>query len=64
MFSNVEGKFDVTPANRPYIAADFDDAEEQFATSIRYLPIFSSWVQDYLENVGRLFIQFRKWFQP
>jgi methylase of polypeptide subunit release factors len=62
MFSNVEGKFNVIMANPPYIEADFEDDEEQFATSTRYLPILFAEVGKHLEDDGRLIVQYPGWF--
>ena len=64
MFSSVEGKFNLILANPPYIAADFADNEEQFATSTRYLPVLFAEVQKYLEKDGRLLVQYPAWFAP
>ena len=62
MFSRVPGKFDLILANPPYIAADFKNEEEQFATSVRYLPTLFAEVGGHLTDEGRLLVQFPMWF--
>jgi release factor glutamine methyltransferase len=64
MFTNVDGKFNLILANPPYIAADFEDNEEQFATSTRYLPVLFAKVHEHLEKDGRLLVQYPAWFAP
>jgi release factor glutamine methyltransferase len=63
MFARVEGKFDLILANPPYIAADFANEEEQFATSVRYLPLLFAGVGEHLTPDGRLLVQFPMWFR-
>ena len=62
MFANVDGKFNLILSNPPYIAADFENKEEQFATSTRYLPVLFSQARNYLEKDGRLLVQYPGWF--
>jgi len=63
MFSGVEGKFDLILANPPYLEAEFENPERQFATSTRYLPILFSQVGEHLAGDGRLLIQYPMWFR-
>ena len=63
MFSGVEGRFDIVLANPPYIALDFKDEQEQFATSVRYLPTLFAQVGEHLTPDGRVLVQFPIWFR-
>jgi methylase of polypeptide subunit release factors len=63
MFAKVSGKFDLILANPPYIAADFKNEEEQFATSVRYLPALFAEAGARLTSDGRLLVQFPIWFR-
>jgi release factor glutamine methyltransferase len=63
MFSNVEGKFDIVLSHPPYLSLKFESDEQQFATSVRFLPILFSQVGDHLVDGGRLLVIFPLWFR-
>lgn len=63
MFESVSGKFDLILANPPYIAVAFERENEQYTTSVRYLPALFASVKDHLTDDGRLLIQFPWWFR-
>ncbi|MFV8316374.1 methyltransferase [Mycobacterium sp. 23] len=63
MFSNVEGKFDIVLANPPFVSLEFESDEQQFATSVRFLPTLFGQVSDYLTDGGRLLILFPLWYR-
>ncbi len=63
MFSDVDGKFDIVLCNPPYVSLDFGSEEQQFATSVRFLPTVFSQVGDHLVDGGRLLVAFPMWFR-
>lgn len=63
MFDNIEGEFDLILANPPYVAADFDNDEDQYATSTRYLPKMFRDFDKHLASGGRLLVQYPAWFR-
>lgn len=64
MFAHVEGKFDVIMANAPYIDAEFEAEDQQFATSRKYLAALFAQAGNYLTADGRLVLQFPSKGQP
>lgn len=63
MFAAVKGKFDLILANPPYVAVEFENEEEQFATSVRFLPALFAQAGKHLTKDGRLLVQFPIWFR-
>jgi len=63
MFSNVDGKFDIVLTNPPYISLELESEEQQWATSVRFLPALFSQVGDHLVDGGRLLLIFPLWYR-
>jgi release factor glutamine methyltransferase len=63
MFSNVDGQFDIVLSHPPYVSLEFESEEQQFATSVRFLPTLFGQVGDHLVDGGRLLVIFPLWFR-